>query len=120
MVLTINGVDITPYIANKGVKLTRSDLDAAGAGRALDGTLLRKRIASKIRLDVTCIPLTTAQSQIVLSAIEPEWVTVTFTDPRMGEVTKTMYSNNVPATYLMQKADGSEYWDGIAFPLIEK
>ena len=120
MTLKINGVDMTPYIAHRGVKWQRSDLDATNAGRGLDGKLLRNRVASKIRLDITCIPLTAEQASVVLTAIMPQWVKVKYTDPQVGaEVTKTMYSNNNPASYLMRRPDG-EYWDGITFPLIEQ
>lgn len=121
MIFTIDGVDMTPYIANRGIKWQRSDLDAANAGRTLDGLLMRSRVASKVRLDITCIPLTREQASTVLTAIMPEWVTVTYTDPQKGEeVTKVMYSNNNPASFLLQKPDGTEYWDGITFPLIER
>ena len=121
MTLTIDGVDMTPYIASRGIKWQRSDIDSSNAGRSLDGLLMRSRIASKVRLDVTCIPLTADKASVVLTAIMPEWVTVTYTDPQRGEdVTKTMYSNNNPASYLMKKPDGTEYWDGITFPLIEQ
>lgn len=111
---------MTPYIAHRGVKWQRSDLDAPGSGRGLDGKLMRSRVASKIRLDVTCRPLNTAEASKVLTAIMPQWVTVTYTDPQAGqEVTKTMYSNNNPASYLLKKG-ATEYWDGITFPLIEQ
>lgn len=121
MKLTINGTDITPYVANRGVKWQRADVDASDAGRSLDGKLMRSRVASKIRLDITCIPLTAAQASVVLTLIMPEWVQVTYTDPQLGrEVTKSMYSNNNPASYLMKRPDGTEYWDGITFPLIEQ
>lgn len=121
MTLTIDGVDMTPYIAFRGVKWQRSDLDAPNSGRGLDGRLMRNRVASKIRLDVTCIPLTADKASTVLTTIMPEWVTVTYTDPQLGrDVTKTMYSNNNPASFLMRRPDGKEYWDGITFPLIER
>ena len=120
MTLTIDGVDMTRYIAHRGVKWQRSDLDAPGSGRALDGKLMRSRIASKIRLDITCRPLTTEEAKLVLTAVMPQWVTVTYTDPQIGaDVTKTMYSNNNPASYLFESAKGS-LWDGITFPLIEQ
>lgn len=122
MTFLIDGVDFSLFIANRGLKWQRSDVDASGSGRStLDGTLLRKRVGTKRRLDVTCIPLTTSQSSEILTAIMPEWVEVTYTDPQLGEdVTKTMYSNNNPASFLLKKPDGTEYWDGITFPLIEK
>lgn len=96
-------------------------MDGEGAGRMLDGTLERNRMATKIRLDVTCRPLKSAEASIVLSAIMPEWVSVTYFDPQKGStVTKTMYANNNPASYLIKHPDGTEWWSGITFPLIEK
>jgi len=121
MVLTVNGVDITPYIKFQGLKWQLSDLDAPNSGRDLAGEMHRGRVASKVRLDVDCKPLTTAQASVVLSAIYPEWVTVVYTDPRLGTATtKTMYSNNRPASYCIRRKDGTELWQGISFPLIEK
>ena len=120
MTLTIGGVDMTPYIAHKGLKWQRSDVDSSSAGRTLDGKLVRGRVATKIRLDITCRPLTATEASAVLNAILPEWVSVTYTDPMYGTRTNiTMYSNNNPASYLMQKGN-VEYWDGITFPLIEQ
>lgn len=119
MVLKIDGVDIVPYIAHGGVQWQRADVDGTDAGRDLEGTLRRNRVATKIRLDITCRPLKSEEAQIVLTAIMPEWVYVTYTDPQAGEVIKKMYANNNPATYLMQSPDGTEWWHGITFPLIE-
>lgn len=120
MVLKVNGVDIVPYIAHRGVKWQRSDIDGESAGRDLTGTLRRDRVATKRRLDITCRPMTTAEASVVLTAILPETVSVEFTDPQSGGViSKTMYSNNNPATYFIQKDDGVEWWEGITFPLIE-
>ena len=121
MIFQIGGVDITPYVAYNGFKWQRSDLDAPNSGRTLDGLMHRGRVASKIRLDITCRPLLASEARIVLNAILPEWVTVTYTDPMNGSsVTKTMYSNNNPASFLLKKRDGGEYWSGITFPLIEQ
>lgn len=121
MVLEIDGVDITPYVAFGGFKWQREDVDGEGAGRDLAGDLRRNRVATKRRLDITCRPLTRAESSIVLSAVMPEFVQVTYTDPQLGtEVTRTMYSNNNPATFAIQRKDGTELWSGITFPLIEK
>lgn len=114
------GADITQYIAYKGVKWQRADIDGEDAGRTLDGTLYRDRKAIKVRLDVTCRPLTQAEATIVLSAIEPEFVDVVYDDPRLGANTrKTMYSNNIPASFEFNRG-GVDFWGGIVFPLIEK
>lgn len=121
-VLTIDGVDITPYIAHRGVKWTRSDVESPDAGRTMDAVMHRGRVATKRRLDVTCKPLKTSEARTVLQAIYPQFVTVRFTDPQEGGVvTKTMYSNNNPASFLLNRDGGQEeLWDGITFPLVER
>lgn len=120
MTLKINGVDFTPFIAYRGLKWQRADVDK-DSGRTLDGKLRRNRVATKIRLDVTCRPLKGDETSQILTAIMPVWVTVEYFDPQLGAVTtKTMYSNNNPASYLMLKPDGTEWWDGVTFPLIER
>ena len=121
MVLKIDGTDIVPYIAYGGVKWQRSDVDGEGAGRMLDGTLERNRMATKIRLDVTCRPLKSAEASIVLSAIMPEWVSVTYFDPQKGSTGRqTISGSNDAGAYLIKHPDGTEWWSGITFPLIEK
>lgn len=120
MIVKIDGIDITPYIKHRGFKWTRNDVDGPNAGRTMDARMHRERIGSKIRLDITCRPMLTEEASIVLSAIYPEYVTVTYLDPMEGTiVTKVMYSNNNPASYLIEK-DNGEYWDGIEFPLVEQ
>ena len=121
MTLTINGVDFMPYTFREGFKWQHSDIDASDAGRTMDGTMIRARVTSKVRLDITCRPLTLQECSIVLTAIEPEWLTVTYTDPMQGrDVTKTMYSNNRPAAFAVKHKDGTEWWNGITFPLVEQ
>lgn len=119
MVLTVNGVDMVPYIAYQGLKWTRNDIDSPNSGRTLDGFMHRGRVATKIRLDVTCRPLKAAELSTVLNAIYPEYVSVTYDDPMQGRVTKEMYSNNNPASYCLLRPDGTEWWNDISFPLIE-
>lgn len=121
MTFEIDGVDITPYIAYGGLKWQRSDIDASDAGRTQDALMHRGRVATKIRLDVTCRPLTAAEASIVLKAIKPEFVEVRCTDPEEGGiVTRTMYANNNPASFMLRKRDGTEWWSGITFPLVER
>ena len=121
MTFTIDGVDMTPYVAQGGFKWSRNDVDSSDAGRTMDGAMHRGRVATKIRLDITCRPLTLEEASIVLTAIMPEFVTVEYTDPQAGEVVeKTMYANNNPATFSIRKNSGIEYWGGITFPLVER
>lgn len=120
MVFTIDGVNMLPYIAYRGLKWSRQDIDGPDAGRNIAGEMQRLRVATKIRLDVTCRPLTDSEASIVLKAILPEYVTVQYTDPMEGgTVTKTMYANNNPASFLIKKGNVG-LWDGITFPLVEQ
>lgn len=120
MTFSINGFDLTPYIANKGLKWQRSDVDGPNAGRDLTGDLIRDRRAIKIRFDVTCIPVTGAQLSSILTAIEPESYTLTYSDPTTNTVkTGRFYSNNFPVNFGVIKRDGTEYWAGLTFPVIQ-
>ena len=120
MTLMIDGVDMTPYIAYGGFKWSRNDVDAPNTGRSMDALMHRGRVATKIRLDITCRPLTTEELRIVLNTILPEYVTVTYDDPMYGRTTKTMYANNNPAVFQLNKNDGRQYWTGVTFPLVER
>jgi len=120
--ITIDGVDVTPYIAHQGVKWTRSDVDGPNAGRTITGLMIRDRVATKIRLDITCRPLTGDELHTLLNVILPVFVQVTYEDPMLGLVTKTMYANNNSVTYFKKKTeDGNiEYWIEGSFPLVER
>ena len=118
-VLKINGVDFAPYVAAGGISWQRNDLEASSAGRnTMDGLMHRARIAVKVKLEVTCLPVCDAVSRELLRAIYPEYVTVTYQDPQDGPVTRTMYSNNVAITLKQVEKDGVLLWDGLKFPLV--
>ena len=117
---TINGVSIVSYIAEDGIKWQRNDIEIEDAGRTLDGVMHRDRVDSKVRLDIKCRPLKSSEAMAVLGAIKPEFVTVRYIDPQDGSVTRTMYSNNIPAICATINPDGTAVWKGIEFPLIER
>lgn len=112
--------DLTPYIAYNGIKWKRADVDSNEATRDLQGNLIRSRVATKIRLDITCRPLTQTEARTLLSLIHSEWLTVNYYDPMYGVRRNVqMYANNNPATFLMKQGD-TVFWSGVTFPLIEK
>ena len=133
--ITIDGVDITPYIAYQGVQWSRNDVDGPNAGRTMSGLMIRDRVATKIRLDITCRPLKTDELRTLLNLIYPEFVTVVYEDPMQGMVSKTMYANNNKAQFLQkyepeetdcqwicgkEPQDPYERWFNITFPLVER
>ena len=64
---TINGVSLLNYLAEDGIKWTRFDVEAPDTGRTLDGVMHRGRVASKVRLDITCRPLKSAATSSGIS-----------------------------------------------------
>lgn len=120
MVFTVDGVDLSPFICENGIKWQRNDIDGPDTGRTLDSIMHRERVAVKIRLDITCRPMYTSETRIVLNAILPQYIMVTYEDPMYGIRTVQMYSNNVPATEAIDFGDGEALWNGITFPLIER
>ena len=120
MALLIDGHDITNLIAYGGFKWQRNDVDSPNTGRDMGATMHRGRVATKMRLDVTCRLLKGSELRYLLNLIYPEFVTVTYDDPQLGRRIATMYSNNVPATYQIKKPDGTIWWSGVTFPLIER
>lgn len=122
MVLVINNVDFIAknYVAYGGLKWQREDVDGPDAGRDIGALMHRERVATKHRLDVTCRPLTSEELSDVLTAIQPESFPVKYYDPQEGKVvTREMYSNNVPVSFLHNYGNGRMLWSGLTFPLIE-
>ena len=74
VVFKIDNVDFSDCLVEGGLKWQRNDLDAEGSGRDLSGLMNRDRVATKIRLDVTTIPLKTARLSQLLQAIYPKSV----------------------------------------------
>ena len=135
--IKIDGTDITGMIAAGGVKWSRNDIDGPNAGRTLSGLMIRDRVATKIRLDITCRPLKSEELNTLLNLLYPEFVTVMYCDPMEGVVQKIMYANNHGAQFMFRKENSvpdwyyichdssetpapQEYWNDISFPLVER
>jgi len=112
-------MDITPQIALGGVTWKRNDIDGPNAGRTITGVMERDRVATKIRLDVTCILLDEDTLKNILQLIYPEYIYVRYDDPQRGQRTVWMYSNNNPATISHYDTQGNLVWKEVTFPLIE-
>ena len=82
--------------------------------------MIRDRVSTKIRLDITCRPLNLTELRTLLNLIYPEFVTVTYDDPMYGPVSKTMYANNNGAQFWLKTGDSTEYWSNVSFPLVER
>lgn len=118
MKLVIGGTDITHFVARDGVKWSRNDVDK-DSGRTLDGRMQRGRVATKVRLDVTLVPMNETNLRPILQKLMPVSTQVTYTDPLEGEVTKEMYANNHSVKLVVEDSNGERIYKDIEFPLIE-
>lgn len=113
--ISINGVQIaTP----KTYEVTVSDLDGE-SNRNAKGELIRDRIAVKRKLNLEWGPLTQTEIQTLLNSVSDVFFTVTFPDPELGMITKTMYVGDRTAP-AYQFVNGEIKWQGLKMNFIEK
>ncbi len=113
--LKINGVVIkTP----SSFEVQISDLDGE-SNRNAQGDLIRDRIAVKRKLICEWPPLTQVESSVLLNAVKDVFFDVTYPDPQLGVVTKTMYVGD-RTTPAYQYKNGEVKWSGVKFNLVER
>ena len=113
--IKINGVVIaTP----KSYEATVSDLDGE-SNRNANGELVRDRIAVKRKLNLEWGPLSQSEISTLLKAVSSVFFTVTFSDPELGVITKTMYVGDRTAP-AYQYLNGEVKWQGLKMNFIEK
>lgn len=113
--LKVNGVAIaTP----KTYEVIVQDFDGE-SNRNANGNLVRDRIAVKRKLNLEWGPLTQSEIETLLNAVSSVFFTVTYPDPQLGVVTKTMYvgDRNSPAYSCI---NGVVKWSGLKMNFIEK
>ena len=118
--LSGNWIDITPYIAWKGLTFSRNDVDAPDAGRDMSGLMHRGRVSVKEKMNIQTVTLTKAQSAALQTLLYPESIQVRVNPyPRTNaSQTMTMYTNNVKTTHVVTTQSGDEL-QSLSFPLIE-
>lgn len=120
--LIINGFDFEPYLAEGGIKWKRNDVDSPESGEMADGTMRRDRVIIRPSMEITLANrkffIDDSLVYQIMSAIEPQWVDVTYFDPRLGKiVTRKFYSNNIGCS-LLRIENGRRRWEVDSFPLI--
>lgn len=113
--LKINGVAIsTPSVFEVQI----SDLDGE-SNRNANGNLIRDRIAVKRKLICEWPSLNQEQCSKLLKSVKDVFFDVTYPDPELGVVTKTMYvgDRTSPAySYINNEI----HWTGVKFNLVER
>ena len=120
--LTIDGTNIAHYIKmDGGFKWQRNDVEGPSAGRSLNALAIRDRIASKIRLDCICKPLTgTQRTALENLLLTYEFITVTCDDNIFRGQSRTMYCSAMSGGFMYRTTAGTEYWKDVQFVLVEQ
>ncbi len=117
--VALDGVNL-PEIAHEGATFSVQDIDSAQSGRNQEGDMLRDRVATKVKWQLTFPPLSRAMMAALLAAISNETFEFTYPDPRKatGTTTSTCYvgDRTVPVYSL---ADGMPMWKNVSFSVIE-
>lgn len=114
MALLINGVAVA---APKSFQVNLVDLDSDTTQRNAKGVLMRDRLRQMRKLECEWGPLKSAEIKVILQAVNPVGVPVTYPDPYTGtDQTRTFYAGDRPATMYDFNKD---LWLGLKMDLIE-
>ena len=119
-VLIIGGLDISEYIQAGGLKFDSNDLDAPSSGRTQDGLMHRSVVASKVKMQISCLPVPDRVTRQLFPILKRPFFEVVYRDPGYGLVHGQFYSNGRHGELTCVTVFGVELWDGVTFPLIER
>lgn len=112
---SINGTQI-PCPSSFTWKL--EDVSASDAGRTEDGLMHKKRIRQVIGIELAWNAVTTETASQVLKAFDPEYINMSYLDPKEGGfVTKTFYVGN-RSSPLYNATSG--LWENVSFNVIQQ
>lgn len=95
-----------------------SDVSAADAGRTEDAKMHKMRIAQKVHIELAWQNIQTAVASVILNAFNPEYIDVTYLDPKAGGyVTKTFYVGDRSAPSYNTRMG---LWSNVSFNIIEQ
>ena len=115
--LVINGHDYSRFIQRKGYGWSRNDLDSEETTRLKNGTMRRKKIATKRKLNYTMMGMT----QIELAQLDADLSEATFSAEYLdlhGASQRTFYCSSFQAT-LSEVQNGMGTWEGATFSMTE-
>lgn len=125
MVLTVNGVDLYGLSAPGGVTVQPNPVDDTKSGRTMDATMNRSIIAIKEKIVIKFPELSQDNAQLVLSAVQSDYVSVTYDSPRVGRRNSIQFYAQVsPLTATTPKqlprGRGIAAWKWLELTLVER
>lgn len=118
----VNGTDISKWIAFRGISWSFRYVNGKNTGVTLAGVTQLDVLATKSDLTLKFIPMTNADATTLLGLFASPSVPVTYDDPYLGTVTKTMHPSGQKASFLAEDSedlDAQMIWDSISVKLEE-
>lgn len=116
--LKINGVTIKHP---KSMSVSISDVDSPSTTRNAKGDLIRDRVNVKRKIELDFPPMKQSDMQTLLTAIQDQFFSVTYLDPQLGIITRTMYVGDRSAPLYKYGAGGSDIlWENVKFNFVER
>lgn len=117
----VNGHDYTYWLADDGLKPSRNDIDAEGAGRnLLDVLMYRDRRGSKKKWTVTFNRMDEIIAAQLLTDMYPEYVRITTLDPQENRYIEREYYTATVNEGIQRYRGGRTVYDGITFNITER
>lgn len=123
----INGISLDGLILPEpaGATFSVQDIDSSETGRSQTGTMIRDRVAVKIKWQLTFPPLSRTMVANLLNALSSTDFQFTYPDPlsATGTATKTCYVGDRIAHAYSTADDendgGIPVWENVSFSIIE-
>lgn len=104
------------------------DIDSASAGRSASGLMFRDRVAVKRKVSCTFPPLTQAQINLTLQAMQDQFFTLEYLDPYQAtrkSITAYVGDRTAPICMHIQKTIGQtsidyKLWKGLNANFVER
>lgn len=115
----IRKIGSSTYVATPSTyQWSLQDVSDSDAGRTEDTLMHKNRISQKVKIELAWQNISTAVASEILNAFNPEYLDITYLDPKEnGFVTKTFYVGD-RATPLYNSRMG--VWENVAFNIIER
>lgn len=94
------------------------DISAPGAGRTEDTEMQKMRIGQAVKIDLSWNAVTTSELSAILTAFNPEYITVEYLDGLAGGFVSTVFYVGDRASPLYNATTG--LWENVTFNIIER
>lgn len=94
------------------------DVSASDAGRTEDTVMHKKRIGQLVGIELSWQNITTAEASEILTAFNPEYITVVYLDPMKGTYATSVFYVGNRSTPMYSSKKG--LWSNISFNIVER